>query len=277
MKKVLRIGEFSKLTGVSIHMLRNYDKTGLLVPTEVDCKTGYRYYNEAQIIVANQIQVLKRLGFGLKEIQSIQHDLGSNKELKMIIEEKLEEKIKEREAINKQIKELRKAIYEIEEEQVALALEVNIKTFPARKVVSLRGIIHAFQEEGRLWGELMQICMKHHIPFGEAEYSFAITHDLDLKNSIMDVEVQSIVDKKYPEIEGIRFKEIPECQVASVVFKGEYTQIGKLNAYMGKWIKEHGYMLQDLPFTTYYRSPGNEQNPSHFITELCFPIGKRVI
>ncbi len=29
---MLKIGEFSTLTGISIHMLRNYDKIGLLRP-----------------------------------------------------------------------------------------------------------------------------------------------------------------------------------------------------------------------------------------------------
>lgn len=30
---MLRIGEFSALSGISIHMLRNYDKIGLLIPS----------------------------------------------------------------------------------------------------------------------------------------------------------------------------------------------------------------------------------------------------
>ena len=43
---MLKIGEFSKLTRVSIRMLRHYDEIGLLRPTETDAWTGYRYYSE---------------------------------------------------------------------------------------------------------------------------------------------------------------------------------------------------------------------------------------
>ncbi|HQQ90173.1 MAG TPA: MerR family transcriptional regulator, partial [Oscillospiraceae bacterium] len=68
---MLKIGEFSALTGISIHMLRNYDKIGLLKPEQVDGMTGYRFYGERQIVRANHIQVLKDLGFGLKEISEI--------------------------------------------------------------------------------------------------------------------------------------------------------------------------------------------------------------
>ncbi len=43
---MLRIGEFSKLTGLSIRTLRYYNDIGILVPEEVDIFTGYRYYGE---------------------------------------------------------------------------------------------------------------------------------------------------------------------------------------------------------------------------------------
>ena len=47
---MLKIGEFAVLTGISINMLRNYDKIGLLIPAYVDETNSYRYYSESQII-----------------------------------------------------------------------------------------------------------------------------------------------------------------------------------------------------------------------------------
>ena len=44
---MLKIGEFSKLSRVSIRMLRYYDEMGFLVPETIDPFTGYRYYSEA--------------------------------------------------------------------------------------------------------------------------------------------------------------------------------------------------------------------------------------
>ena len=63
---MLKIGEFSKITGISIYMLRNYDKIGLLIPKYIDGDSGYRYYGEEQIPVANQIQVYERCIRGIK-------------------------------------------------------------------------------------------------------------------------------------------------------------------------------------------------------------------
>ena len=62
---MLKIGEFSKLSRVSVRMLRHYDEVGLLAPSEVDPMTGYRYYSEQQLITAGRIAALRALGFGL--------------------------------------------------------------------------------------------------------------------------------------------------------------------------------------------------------------------
>ena len=42
---MFKIGEFSKLSLVSVRMLRHYGELGLLMPEETDVFTGYRYYS----------------------------------------------------------------------------------------------------------------------------------------------------------------------------------------------------------------------------------------
>ena len=68
---MLKIGEFSKLSRVSVRMLRHYDEVGLLAPSEVDPMTGYRYYSERQLITAGRIAALRALGFGLSETREL--------------------------------------------------------------------------------------------------------------------------------------------------------------------------------------------------------------
>ena len=46
---MFKIGEFSKLTQVTIRMLRHYDEIGLLKPAFVDEWTGYRMYSVEQV------------------------------------------------------------------------------------------------------------------------------------------------------------------------------------------------------------------------------------
>ncbi|WP_235440040.1 MerR family transcriptional regulator [Paenibacillus sp. DMB20] len=73
---MFRIGDFSKLSRVSIRMLRHYDEMGLLVPEYVDEMTGYRYYKAGQLVLANRIRSLKDMGFSLALIGSILKEYG---------------------------------------------------------------------------------------------------------------------------------------------------------------------------------------------------------
>jgi DNA-binding transcriptional MerR regulator len=65
---MLKIGDFSKVSLVSVKALRYYDELGLLKPARVDALTGYRYYSASQLPRLNRILVLKDLGLSLQQI-----------------------------------------------------------------------------------------------------------------------------------------------------------------------------------------------------------------
>ena len=68
---MLKIGDFSKLSRLSVRMLRHYDERGLLVPLSTDPFTGYRYYAEEQLAAAAHIAALRAMGFSLAEISAL--------------------------------------------------------------------------------------------------------------------------------------------------------------------------------------------------------------
>ena len=68
---VLAIGEFSRLTHLSIRTLRRYHDTGLLEPATVDPASGYRYYTADQIATAQVIHRLRELDLPLTDVQRV--------------------------------------------------------------------------------------------------------------------------------------------------------------------------------------------------------------
>ena len=54
---LLTIGEFSRMTFLSVKTLRHYHETGLLAPARIDASSGYRYYDVSQVTTA---QVIRR-------------------------------------------------------------------------------------------------------------------------------------------------------------------------------------------------------------------------
>ncbi|MBK6793244.1 MAG: MerR family transcriptional regulator [Anaerolineales bacterium] len=79
---MIRIGDFSKLSRVSIKTLRYYDEMGLLRPVDVDRFTGYRYYDFHQLPRLYRILALKELGFTLEEIGRFLEENLSTEELR---------------------------------------------------------------------------------------------------------------------------------------------------------------------------------------------------
>src|SRR5688572_13818303 len=65
---MLKIGDFSRISQVTVKALRYYDEIGLLRPVHVDDFTGYRYYAVDQLPRLNRILALKELGFTLEQI-----------------------------------------------------------------------------------------------------------------------------------------------------------------------------------------------------------------
>ena len=60
----------AKLSGISIRTLHYYDEIGLLKPAYI-AENGYRYYQEKQLLLLQQILFFRELGFTLKQIQKI--------------------------------------------------------------------------------------------------------------------------------------------------------------------------------------------------------------
>ena len=148
---MLKIGDFSKLSRISIRMLRHYDEIGLLKPGKVDAFTGYRYYEESQLLDAERIQVLKNMGFGLSVIREIMGKYADAEELKHFLEIKRQETA-EQEQILRQRKHLIDSTIEwMRKDGSIMGYDVSLKTLPKRYVASVRQVIPAYEEEGRLW------------------------------------------------------------------------------------------------------------------------------
>ena len=82
-----KIGDFSKIVDIPVRTLRYYAEYGVLVPSLVDKFTGYKYYDDENIVECELIKLLKSLDFTLDEIIRYKDDInydvleGKKKEL----------------------------------------------------------------------------------------------------------------------------------------------------------------------------------------------------
>lgn len=130
---MLSIGAFARLVGVSVRMLRHYDRLGLLVPARVDEFSGYRYYSPDQLDRANQLVTLKELGFSLDDVGRLLGEPESSERVAQMLRER-------RTALLDQIHADRQRVAQVEARLRLIEREVPMSehTFTETDLPSLR-------------------------------------------------------------------------------------------------------------------------------------------
>ena len=243
---MLKIGEFSAITGISINMLRAYNKAGILNPEVVDERNGYRYYGEEQVAEAHRVQILKELGFGLKEIPQL--SAYSDGDVKYMISRKILEKQAQVSTLQEEIRNM-KQLEEVYDLYSKYNFEINMAMLPKRKVISLTENISNLKDEERLWSRLDRLFEEGVITRAGKGAQMAITHIADYVYNVFSVEVQAPVKDgaKIPQGRGFVYKEIPATRVAAVSFDGTREQINYVSRYVRKYVRGLGYEVVDEP------------------------------
>ena len=150
-----KIGEFSKLSRVSVRMLRHYDEIGLLKPAEIDRFTDYRYYREDQLPIAGRIAALKDMGFSLANIIRILEVYEDREQLEKFFSARQ----KELEVISQDtaykltlLDAARKRLRKEED----MSYNVTLKTIPERYAATVHMVIPRYEDEGIIWGKLAE-------------------------------------------------------------------------------------------------------------------------
>src|ERR1700683_4960264 len=71
MSTLVSIGDFSRMTHLSIKALRFYHDQGLLEPTRIDPDSGYRFYDPRQVPVAQVIRRFRDLDMPLDQVRAV--------------------------------------------------------------------------------------------------------------------------------------------------------------------------------------------------------------
>jgi DNA-binding transcriptional MerR regulator len=71
LNSLITIGEFSKMTYLSVKTLRHYHQVGLLEPAEVESSSGYRLYSTGQVSTAQAIRRFRELDMPIDTVRAV--------------------------------------------------------------------------------------------------------------------------------------------------------------------------------------------------------------
>ena len=272
---MIRIGDFSKLSRVSIQALRLYDEMGLLKPVEVDRFTGYRYYEFNQLPRLYRILALKDLGFSLEEIGRLLEDEVPVEQMRGMLKLR---KAEIRQQVQEEMERLERVelwLRQIEQEDSMSKYDVVIKNIEPIRVASVRGVVPTPPDQRLLWDELIGYLERNNARMKGPP--MAIYHDPEFKERDWDIEVVMPLSEEIPPGQRVQVYELPGAEnMACVVHTGPFATIGEAYDAIAKWIDKNGYQIVGPGRELNLRLPDKlgDQNDPNTVNEIQFPVEK---
>ncbi|PKO21240.1 MAG: MerR family transcriptional regulator [Chloroflexi bacterium HGW-Chloroflexi-1] len=270
---MLKIGDFSRLSRVSVKALRHYDELELLKPDHVDRFTGYRYYAAHQLPRLNRILALKELGLSLEQIGRLLNEELPPAQIVGMLRLKRAEIRQGMGEAQARLAQIEARLKQLEQEGKMSAYDAVIKKVDALRVAAIRDVIPTYGDQGPLWGELMAW-----LPTGEASPTgpgLTIYHDTEYREQDVDVEVCQPVAAPVADHGRVKVHELPAVEtMACLVHRGSYDGFSDAYGALMGWIEGNGYRIVGPNREMYLVAMGMVRNPAEYVTEIQFPVVK---
>lgn len=267
---MFKIGEFSRISQVSVKALRYYDRLGLLKPAKVDRFTSYRYYSAAQLPRLNQILALKDLGFSLAEVARVLNEDVSTVALRQMLrlkEAEIQQNIQQEQT---RLQRIQTRLKQLELEDKVSTYNMVVKELEPVLVASRRDVVPTYSGIGSLFQEVYG----HLAEFGMGGGCAAIWYDPEYREHDVDGEAVVFIHKPVPANERLKVYELPAATMASTIHHGSYSTLSHAYQALLPWIVANGYEIIG-PNREVYLQSGEGQDDESCVTEIQFPVRRR--
>lgn len=259
---------------VTPRMLRHYEKCGIITPKHIDEVTGYRYYSASQMPEFSRITTLRDLGFSIEEIKTILPHFEDKPYMSRTLRAKGEE-TKQRIALEQdKLTRLSEMTGAILKERNIMLYDIETKALEPVKVLSLRGTIPRYNEEGILWERLCTFIGENQIECCGGGYS--VYYDEEYQETNPDVEIALPVPELGESQGDFIYKEYPGIPLAATckfsgAFDGGYDAA---SAKVAEWMEQNNYEFAGHMRGHVIVDPGTVSSPDDLLTEIQVPIRK---
>ena len=247
---MLKIGEFSKLSHLTVKALRFYEREGILLPASTDEWTGYRFYETSQLEAAARIRAYRQLELSIDEIKAI----FAGTDARQILSEKAKTLTEEKHRIDNRLSIINHIL-----EDKEMKYQVTEKQIPEKIIYSSETVLKQYSDIMQWIPSVGEECLKLNpeIKCAEPPYEFCEYPDGEYKETDIRIRHNEAVTMMGRENE---------------FHKGPYDSIGDAYAYIMKYAEQNNYKPAGLARECYIDGIWNKESPEEWLTEIQLPI-----
>ncbi len=278
---MIKIGDFSKLTHVTVKTLRHYGELGLLLPAHIDRYTGYRYYTLDQMPRLNRILALKELGFSLEQVAQLLDEDLSLEEMRGMLRLKQMELTRSVSEEQARLASVERRLLQLAQEGRPPQREIALKEIPAQTVLTAR-VVAASEEAIRPARHSLQTLLCSHLESARLKPAspwFALVDDGPYAENDLEVELAVGVQLNRNQRQGdwgsspVQLVELPAVQrMASVIHEGDAATLNSAYTHLCAWTQSNGYRIAGAYREIYLPESGVSSSPKTSWDAACIEL-----
>jgi DNA-binding transcriptional MerR regulator len=267
MGTLVTIGDFSRMTYLSIKSLRHYHELGLLEPADVDPATGYRLYRPDQAATAQVIRRLRDLGMPLGEVRAVlgADDIAARNEIIVTHLRRMEKQLEQTQTAVSSLRGL------LEGDQSPI--QVEYRSASVTPAIAIRDQV-AMADLERWWTDAFD---ELHVALADsgAERSGpdGALYDLEFFTDGLGETIAFI-----PTLGDVRSRgrvsrlQLPAAELAVALHHGRFDDLDKTYGALGTFVSESAIGIDGPIRENYVVAGDTTSDESQHRTEVCWPV-----
>ncbi len=268
MRAYVTIGDFSRMTHLSVKTLRYYHRVGLLEPTDVNPDTGYRYYGVDQVTAAHTIRRLRDLEMPVDEVRAVlaAPDERARDRLLAVHLDRMQAQLAQTEAA---VASLRSLL-----EHPATTIEVERRSVPAMAAIAISGTVER-ADLGSWWADAfneLYAALDDDLPTAVGPAGGMFDDGLFTDDRGAAVLFVPVAPAATGPVGRVQPYTVPAAELAVTVHNGSHANVDQTYGALGTYVAEHGGGSVGPLRETYLVGVHDTTDTNRWRTEICWPI-----
>jgi DNA-binding transcriptional MerR regulator/effector-binding domain-containing protein len=266
---LVSIGEFSRMTFLSVKTLRHYHETGLLSPARIDPSSGYRYYDVSQVTTAQVIRRFRDLDLPIERLRTFL-DATDEEARNAVIVDHLD-------TMSAQLRETQETVDSLRRMLSAEGAAFPVANRDEPTLTTLAVTDHVAGSDVVAWWmeafhELHRAVRVSGVPrTGTDGALFPTEFFADEAGDLVAFVPVAEVPSRLPA--RITAYDVPAARLAVTTFDGPPLDLDRAYGAVGRWVMDQATSSAG-PVRERYLPTGDEDDLLAHTTEVCWPVAR---